>query len=156
MYKWCHESRRNYTFVKLKATKISKRCVLFWSRGPDGYRKNDRKRAVVWPWLVLELSKVLALTQLGIRQSDWRRVGIRSTNLHIVVEYRNWPRYGLRWSGWYCHQAQHELCRPSRGRLRPRRPVWRSQPSPVLGMPPSHCACALLNYLHSKYFHFIG
>ena len=24
------------------ATKISKRCVLFWSRGPDGYRKNDR------------------------------------------------------------------------------------------------------------------
>ena len=87
MYKWCHESRRNYTFVKLKATKISKRCVLFWSRGPDGYRKNDRKRAVVWPWLVLELSTVLALTQLGIRQSDWRRVGIRSTNLHIVVEY---------------------------------------------------------------------
>ena len=89
MYKWCHESRRNYTFVKLKATKISKRCVLFWSRGPDGYRKNDRKRAVVWPWLVLELSTVLALTQLGIRQSDWRRVGIRSTNLHIVVECKS-------------------------------------------------------------------
>ena len=39
--------------------------------------------------------------------------------------YRNWPRYGLRWSGWYCHQAQHELCRPSRGRLRPRRPAQR-------------------------------
>ena len=87
MYKWCHESRRNYTFIKLKATKISKRCVLFWSRGPDGYRKNDGKRAVVWPWLVLELSTVLALTQLGIRQSDWRRAGIRSTNLHIVVEW---------------------------------------------------------------------
>ena len=86
MYKWCHESRRNHTFVKLKVTKISKRCVLFWSRGPDGYRNNDRKRAVVWPWLVLELSTVLALTQLGIRQSDWRRAGIRSTNLHIVVE----------------------------------------------------------------------
>ena len=92
MYKWCHESRRNYTFIKLKATKISKRCVLFWSRGPDGYRKNDRKRAVVWPWLVLELSTVLALTQLGIRQSDWRRAGIRSINLHIVVEWRNWYR----------------------------------------------------------------
>ena len=59
---------------------------LFWSRVPDGYRKNDRKRAVVWPWLVLELSTVLALTQLGIRQSDWWRAGIRSTNLHIVVE----------------------------------------------------------------------
>ena len=86
IHKWCHESRRNYTFVKLKATKISKRCFLFWSRGPDGYRKNDRKRAVVWPWLVLELSTVLALTQLGIRQSDWRRAGIRSINLHIVVE----------------------------------------------------------------------
>ena len=42
------------------------------------------------PWLVLELSTVLALTQLGIRQSDWRRAGIRSTNLHIVVEYPTW------------------------------------------------------------------
>ena len=42
-----------------------------------------------------------------------------------IVGYRNWPRYGLRWSGWYCHQAQHELCRPSRGRLRPRRPAQR-------------------------------
>ena len=41
----------------------------------------------LWPWLVLELSTVLALTQLGIRQSDWW-VGIRSTNLHIVVELR--------------------------------------------------------------------
>ena len=61
-------------------------AFLFWSRGPDSYRKNDRKRAVVWPWLVLQLSTVLALTQLGIRQSDWRRAGIRSTNFHIVVE----------------------------------------------------------------------
>ena len=87
MYKWCHESRRNYIFVNLKATKISKQCVLFWSRVPDGYRKNDQKRAVVWPWLVLELSTVLALTQLGIRQSDWWRAGIRSTNLHIVGEF---------------------------------------------------------------------
>ena len=25
--------------------------------------------------------------------------------------------YGLRWSGWYCNPEQHELCRPSRGRL---------------------------------------
>ena len=44
---------------------------------------------------------------------------------HGGGNYRNWPRYGLRWSGWYCHQAQHELCRPSRGRLRPRRPAQR-------------------------------
>ena len=61
-------------------------AFLFWSCGPDGYRKNGRKRAVVWPWLVLELCKVLALTQLGIQQSDWWRAGIRSTNLHIVVK----------------------------------------------------------------------
>ena len=45
--------------------------------------------------------------------------------LSTIDGYRNWPRYGLRWSGWYCHQAQHELCRPSRGRLRPRRPAQR-------------------------------
>ena len=46
---------------------------------------------------------------------------------HIAgtLGYRNWPRYGLRCRGWYCHQAQHELCRPSRGRLRPRRPAQR-------------------------------
>ena len=31
--------------------------------------------------------------------------------------FRNWPRYGLRWSGRYCNPAQHELCRPSHGRL---------------------------------------
>ena len=84
IYKWCHESRRNYTFVNLKATRSD--AFLFWSRDPDGYRKNDRKRAVVWLWLVLEPCTVLALTQLGIRQSDWWRVGIRSTNLHTVVE----------------------------------------------------------------------
>ena len=33
-----------------------------------------------------------------------------------ISYYRNWPRYGLRWSGWYCNPAQHELCRPSLGR----------------------------------------
>ena len=37
---------------------------------------------------MLQLSTVLALTQLGIRQSDGWRAGIRSTNLHIVVECR--------------------------------------------------------------------
>ena len=36
-----------------------------------------------------------------------------------AFDYRNWPRYGLRWSGWYCNPEQHELCRPLRGRLRP-------------------------------------
>ena len=39
--------------------------------------------------------------------------------------YRNWPRYGLRWSGWYCNPEQHELCRPLRDRLRPRWPAQR-------------------------------
>ena len=34
-----------------------------------------------------------------------------------ILGYRNWPRYGLRRSGWYCNPAQHELCRPSRGRF---------------------------------------
>ena len=33
-----------------------------------------------------------------------------------ITHYRNWPRYGLRWSGWYCNPEQHELCRTSRGR----------------------------------------
>ena len=42
------------------------------------------------------------------------------TSLKIVY-YRNWPWYGLRWSGWYCNPAQHELCRPSCGHLQPRR-----------------------------------
>ena len=34
--------------------------------------------------------------------------------LSSVVCYRNWPRYGLSWSGWYCNLEQQELCRPSR------------------------------------------
>ena len=34
----------------------------------------------------------------------------------ILGYYRNWPRYGLHWSGWYCNPEQHELCRPSCGR----------------------------------------
>ena len=72
-------------------------AFLFWSRGPDSYRKNDWKHAVVWPWLVLQLSMVLALTQLGIRQSDWRRAGIRSTNLHIVVEWHISYEIALIW-----------------------------------------------------------
>ena len=33
MYKWCHETRRNYLFINLNGTKILKRCILifrFW------------------------------------------------------------------------------------------------------------------------------
>ena len=86
MYKWCHESRRNYTFANLKAAKMSKRCVFV---------------LVTWPWRLPEewsetcgsltvvsagTMHILALTQLEIQQSDWWRAGIRSINLHIVVE----------------------------------------------------------------------
>ena len=52
----------------------------------------------------------------------------RAELLPLITEalnYRNWLRYGLCWSGWYCNPEQHELCRPSRGRLRPRRPAQR-------------------------------
>ena len=63
-----------------------------------------------------------SLSPYGVIRPQW-------VNSLMVTDakmgYRNWPRYGLRWSGWYCHQAQHELCRPSRGRLRPRRPAQR-------------------------------
>ena len=30
-----------------------------------------------------------------------------------MESYKNWPQYGLRWSGWYCNPAQHELCLPT-------------------------------------------
>ena len=30
---------------------------------------------------------------------------VKSGRLSWVVCYRNWPRYGLRWSGWYCYPA---------------------------------------------------
>ena len=90
MYRWCHESR-NYTFVNLKATKISKRCIFVLVTWPWRLPEEWPEAWVVLPWLVLELCTVLALTQLGIRQSDWWRAGIWSTNLHIVVELVDWP-----------------------------------------------------------------
>ena len=52
-------------------------------------------------------------------------IPVFSRLLPFIHVYRNWPRYGLRWSGWYCNPEQHELCRLSRGRLRPRRPAQR-------------------------------
>ena len=53
----------------------------------------------------------------------WRE----STNLSSFerdshVGYRNWPRCGLRWSGWYCNQAQHECCAGLQYQPRQRRP----------------------------------
>ena len=35
-------------------------------------------------------------------------------------------------------------------------PCWECPPPPPPPPPPSHCARAVLNYLRSKYFHFIG
>ena len=61
---------------------------------------------------MLPQSKILILPQTSPLR--------RSSIMIVKGDYRNWPRYGLRWSGWYCHQAQHELCR-----LRPRRPAQR-------------------------------
>ena len=92
-WKWCHESRRNYPFINVKATKVQKSCVFV---------------LVTWPWqlpeewpeacsslTVVGAGTVLALTQLGIRQSDRWRAGIKSTNLHIVVEYETKVWNGL-------------------------------------------------------------
>ena len=46
-------------------------------------------------------------------------IDISQSIFELERRYRNWPRYGLRWSGWYCNPAQHKLCRPSHGRLWP-------------------------------------
>ena len=143
MYKWCHKSRRNYTFVNLKATKISKRCVFI---------------LVTWPWWLPEewpeacgsLTVVgagtkhgfgtdqhpIMLTPLGIRQSDWWRAGIRSTNLHIVVELIFKQAQGTHdcCSPWWRHQMETfsawlALCTgnsPVIGEFLAQRPVTRS------------------------------
>ena len=37
--------------------------------------------------------------------------GVSKWRFSSEVGYRNWPRYGLRWSGWYCRPAQRVLCR---------------------------------------------
>ena len=50
----------------------------------------------------------MGLCKHGLTHWDPRSTGLAS--------YRNWPRYGLRWSGWYCNPEQHELCQPSCGR----------------------------------------
>ena len=67
-------------------------------------------------WLIHDLFTAYLLTKIEIKA--WINNYIEAFVMRCNY-YRNWPRYGLRWSGWYCHQAQHELCRPSRGRLRP-------------------------------------
>ena len=84
MYKWCHASRKKYPFVNLKATNISKWCVFVLVTWP-------RRLQEEWPGACSRLTVVGAGTMHGfvtdpIRKCDWWRAGIRSTNLHIVVE----------------------------------------------------------------------
>ena len=67
-----------------------------------------------------KLAIVLFRVTLNIDVWPWKTIGyLFYTTSSFVHPYRNWPRYGLRWSGWYCNREQHELCRSSRGRLRP-------------------------------------
>ena len=87
MYKWCHESRRSYTFVKLKAKKISKQCDFVLVTWPWRLPEEWPEACGSWTVVGAGTMHVLALTQLGIWQSDWWRAGITSTNLHIVVEF---------------------------------------------------------------------
>ena len=45
----------------------------------------------------------------GTVDALWTQQGGSTTT--SFVNYRNWPRYGLHWSGWYCYPAQRVLCR---------------------------------------------
>ena len=76
MYTWWHRTSRKYPFIDIKATEISKRCVYV---------------LVTWPWRLPEewpeACSTLTVVGAGImhgfgtdplRQSDWRKVGIRS------------------------------------------------------------------------------
>ena len=75
MYKSYHEIKRNFPFMNLKATKISKRCVFV---------------LVTWPWWLLDewlegsLNVVGAGTMHGF-DSDLMQ-SRNQVNLHIVVE----------------------------------------------------------------------
>ena len=89
---------------------------------------SPKKVAVKYVINIIELLQNISVTTFyGIKlwASIYININHKAVSVLYVTGYRNWPRYGLRWSGWYCHQAQHELCRPSRGRLRPRRPAQR-------------------------------
>ena len=65
-------------------------------------------------WIVIEWK----LTENEIKHLNFIGGSVKLSifSAQAVTGYRNWPRYGLRWSGWYCNPEQHELCRPLRGR----------------------------------------
>ena len=69
-----------------------------------------------WMLMVKHSTTICKLVDLNLalHQSDCRIPNWVSAK--TVLSYRNWPRYGLCWSGWYYNPEQHELCRPSRGR----------------------------------------
>ena len=60
------------------------------------------------------INKISALFQI----MAWRRPGDKPLSEAMLVsllmhEYRNWPWYGLRWSGWYCNPenaGRHNEC----------------------------------------------
>ena len=101
--------RRNYTVVNVKTTKIPKRLVYVFFCHVALTATGSMTGSVQ------DLCTVLALTQLEIWQSDWRRAGIRSTNFHIVVKYathepspcrrgRNWLQINVQENGsMKCH-----------------------------------------------------
>ena len=69
-----------------------------------------------WMLMVKHSTTICKLVDLNLalHQSDCRIPNWVSAK--TVLSYRNWPRYGLCWSGWYFNPEQHELCQPSRGR----------------------------------------
>ena len=68
----------------------------------------------LFTWEDWYLLWITALTLFTILTS-FVNAHVRTSVSHSqVAGYRNWPRYGLRWSGWYC--CWYELCRPSCGR----------------------------------------
>ena len=76
MYKWCHESKINYTFVNLKATKISKRFVFVLVTCP-------RRLPEEWPEACGSLTAVGAGTKHGFGTDPIRNPTI------WLVESRN-------------------------------------------------------------------
>ena len=85
--KWWYGTWGNNQYRNLQAKvyfEATRFCIVTCFTWPASIPEVCRLRTVQ---LVLELCSVWALTWLGIRQSDWWRAGIRSTNLHIVVEF---------------------------------------------------------------------
>ena len=59
----------------------------------------------------LKIFAFIFCVDLVTPESLWRHKGVA---MHVTYKtmhrYRNWPRYGLCWSGWYCNPEQHNSC----------------------------------------------